>query len=96
MRYKSITQYALNYTVFEVMGLKYNRIRDMREDNDLTQSSIAKILNIAQTTYSGYENGSRNIPVECVIKLALYYEVSTDYLLGLTKIKKPYPKEWMP
>jgi transcriptional regulator with XRE-family HTH domain len=65
----------------------------MREDNDLTQSDIAKVLNIAQTTYSGYENGTRNIPVEAVVKLALYYKVSTDYLLGLTKTSEPYPGE---
>ena len=75
-----------------VMTMEYKRIRDMREDKDLTQSDIAKILNVAQRTYSGYENGARSIPVESVIKLAFYYGVSIDYLLGLTKVKKPYPR----
>ena len=72
--------------------MDYPRIRDIREDSDLTQKNIAKILNVAQRTYSGYENGTRNIPVQTIIKLSLYYGVSVDYLLGLTNIKEPYPK----
>ena len=73
--------------------MKFTRIRDMREDNDLTQKDISEVLNVARRTYSGYENGTRNIPVQSVVKLAIYYKVSVDYLLGLTNIKKPYPKE---
>ena len=73
--------------------MEYTRIRDIREDSDLTQKDIAKILNTAQRTYSGYENGTRNIPVQTVIKLALYYGVSVDYLLGLTNTKKPYERK---
>ena len=70
--------------------MEYPRIRGIREDSDLTQKDIAKILNVAQRTYSGYENGTRNIPIQVVIKLSLYYGVSVDYLLGLTNIKKRY------
>ena len=72
--------------------MEYTRIRDIREDRDLTQKDIAKILNVAQRTYSGYENGTRNIPIQAIVKLSLYYMVSVDYLLGLTNIKEPYPK----
>ncbi len=68
------------------------RIRDLREDKDLTQNDIAKILNMSQRGYSHYENG-KNIPNELLKKLALFYNTSTDYILGLTNIKKPYPKE---
>jgi len=64
--------------------MQYERIRNLREDKDLKQNDIAKMLNIAQRTYSGYENGTRNIPVQAVIRLAGYYNVSVDYLLGLT------------
>ena len=71
--------------------MKYSRIRNLREDNDLTQKQIAQYLNIAQRTYSGYENGTRNIPVECVVALARFYKTSTDYLLGLTDEKRSYP-----
>ena len=73
--------------------MEYIRIRDIREDNDLTQKDIAKLLNVAQRTYSGYENGTRNIPVQLIVKLAIYYEVSTDYLLNLTDDPQPYPKK---
>ena len=71
--------------------MNFKRIRDLREDNDLTQKEIGKILNVAQRTYSSYENGVRNIPVQCVITLAKFYNTSTEYLLGLTDISKPYP-----
>lgn len=72
--------------------MEYCRIKNLREDNDLTQKQVAEYLNIAQRTYSGYENGSRNIPVQIVIKLAYYYKTSTDYLLGLTDEKAMYPR----
>ena len=75
------------YFIVEVMAMEYSRIRDIREYNNLTQKDIAKIINVAQRTYSGYENGTRNIPVQAIIKLAFYYNVSVDYLLGLTNIK---------
>ena len=56
-------------------------IRDMREDRDLKQKTVAEYLNVSQQTYSNYENGCRNIPVWVVVALAKYYKVSTDYLL---------------
>ncbi len=68
------------------------RIREIREDRDLTQSDIAKILNVSQVAYSFYEIGKRQLPIELLIKLAKYYNTSTDYLLELTDERKPYPK----
>ena len=69
------------------------RIKDLREDKDLFQKDIAKILGMAQTTYSGYETGNRNVPNELLIQLAKFYNTSTDYILGITNIKDPYPKK---
>jgi transcriptional regulator with XRE-family HTH domain len=65
----------------------YNRIRDLREDKDLTQTQIAKMLGMSQTGYSKYETGENDIPTAILIKLADYYDVSTDYLLNRTNIK---------
>ncbi len=65
-----------------------NRLKDLREDNDLKQEDVAKILNISQTNYSKYELEKINIPVETLKKLALFYNTSLDYILGLTNIKK--------
>lgn len=70
----------------------HNRIRDLREDNDVTQEKLSDLLNCKQQTYSNYENGKREIPYELLIKLAEFYNTSTDYLLGITDIKDPYPK----
>ena len=67
------------------------RIKDLREDRDLTQKEIADYLHIRQNTYSQYENGKRQLPIEVLIALAGYYQTSTDYLLGLTDEKTPYP-----
>ena len=66
------------------------RIKDLREDNDLTQSQISKILDISQVAYSYYELNRRNIPIEVLIKLADYYNTSVDYLLYRTEEKNPY------
>ncbi len=66
----------------------YKHIRDLREDNDITQSTIARVLNCSQQVYSNYELGQRDIPTDILIKLANFYEVSTDYLLGLTDKKE--------
>lgn len=63
------------------------RIRDLREDNDLTQSQIAKILGCTQQTYSRYESGEITIDIHSLIKLAKYYKTSVDYLVGLTNKK---------
>ncbi len=70
----------------------YRRIRDLREDNDKTQKEIANYLFCDQSLYSKYERGLRLIPVDFVIKLALLYNTSTDYILGLTDNPRPYPK----
>lgn len=62
----------------------YRRLRDIREDHDLTQTQVAALLGIEQTVYSIYERGKREIPTRHLIRLAAYYQVSTDYLLGRT------------
>lgn len=68
------------------------RIKDLREDNDFTQQQIAKYLHIKQNTYSQYETGHRQLPLDVLVALALLYKTSTDYLLGITNCKKPYPR----
>ena len=67
------------------------RIRDLREDNDLKQKQIADYLMCDQSLYSKYERLERPLPLELADKLANYYGVSVDYLLGRTNVKKPYP-----
>ena len=69
------------------------RIRDLREDRDLSQKEIAELLQVHQTTYSDYELGKVNIPVPALHKLADFYGVSIDYLLGRTDIKEPNSKK---
>ena len=71
------------------------RIRDMREDRDLTQKQLADHLHIRQNTYSQYETGQRQLPLDVLIALARYYKTSADYLLGLTYERKPYPDSKM-
>ena len=66
------------------------RIKDLREENDLTQKQVASYLHIGQNTYSQYETGRRQIPLDALIALAMFYNTSTDYLLGLTNQKEPY------
>ena len=70
----------------------YQRIRDLREDADLKQQDLAEYLQCSQVCYSYYETGRRDIPTDVLIKLADFYHVSVDYLLGHTNEKKPYPK----
>ena len=76
----SIQHNAVLYN--EYGDFMYKRIRDLREDNDLTQKQMARILNCSQQVYSNYELGQRDIPTAILIKLADYYDVSTDYILG--------------
>lgn len=64
--------------------MMYKRIRDLREDNDLTQSEIAKAIGVSQRAYSYYENGERTLTPEILLKLSKYYEVSIDYILDNT------------
>ena len=66
------------------------RIKDLREDHDLTQAEVAEYLHIKQNTYSQYETGQRQLPLDFLIALARLYKTSTDYILGLTQEKKPY------
>lgn len=71
--------------------MMYPRIRDLRQDHDLSQAELAKILGMSQTGYSKYETGENDIPTTILIKLADYYQTSVDYLLGRTKHREPYP-----
>lgn len=82
MSYVIITQ--------EVILMVYSRVRDLREDSDLKQKDIAQYLSCTQAAYSLYELGKRDIPTTILIKLAKFYNTSTDYLLGLTNNPKPY------
>ena len=68
------------------------RIKDLREDNDITQKQLAEHLHIKQNTYSQYENGQRQLPIDTLIALAKFYNTSTDYILGLTSEIRPYKK----
>lgn len=70
-----------------IMRLK---IRDVREDHDLTQQQVAQYLMCDQSLYSKYERGEREVPLNIMIKLAKFYKTSIDYLVGLTENKKPY------
>lgn len=69
----------------------HERIRNLREDKDLTQKDMATILNVAQTTYSDYELGKINIPLDTLKRIARFFNTSIDYLLELTDEKMPYP-----
>ena len=72
--------------------MKFENIRNLRIDNGYTQKQIGEYLGISQNTYSQYEIGVLNYPVDVVMKLADFYGVSTDYLLGRTNTKTPYPR----
>lgn len=69
----------------------YQRIRDLREDTDLRQQDMAEYLQCTQVCYSYYESGKRDIPTDVLIRIARYYDVSVDYLLGLTDRREAYP-----
>ena len=70
----------------------YKRLKELREDRDLTQSQIAKYLNMSQTGYSKYETGENDIPTRILIDLAIFYNTSVDYLLELTNELLPYKR----
>ena len=72
--------------------LPYGRIRDLRIEQGLTQQKVAELLHVSQNTYSQYEIGVTRFPLEAVIQLAKFYNVSMDYLVGLTDEPKPYPR----
>ena len=69
------------------------RLRNFREDKDISQKKMAELLNVAQTTYSDYERGKINIPLDTLKKLVLFFDTSIDYLLELTDEAKPYPRK---
>ena len=66
------------------------RLKDIREDHDITQKTLSEYLNIRQNTYSQYETGQRQMPIEILIELAVYFDTSTDYILGLTDTPQKY------
>lgn len=72
---------------------KYKRIRDLREDKDLTQTKLAEQLNITQRTYSRYENADSLMPLDILVQIADFHDVSVDYLLERTNIPTRYPKK---
>lgn len=69
------------------------RLRELREDQDLTQQAVADYLHIRQNTYSQYETGQRQLPLELLVALAVYYHTSTDDILELTDQREPYPQK---
>ena len=71
--------------------MMYPRIRDLRQDHDLTQAQLATILGMSQTGYSKYETGENDVPTTILMKLADFYQTSVDYLLGRTRPREPYP-----
>ena len=74
--------------------MKYNdRVRALREDSNLTQSAIAKLLQVGQRTYCDYELGKTRIPIDSLILLAKFYNVSMDYICGVSEIRTPFPKQ---
>ena len=68
-----------------------NRIKELREDHDLKQRDVAAHLNVAQNSYSNYENGNREVPLTLLIQLSRFYKVNLEYLLGLTDVPTPLP-----
>lgn len=69
------------------------RLKDLREDKDMTQKQISEVINVSQVAYSYYEIEKREIDLKSLKTLALFYETSADYILGLTNEKKPYPRK---
>ena len=73
-------------------AMRYSRIRDLREDRDMTQTEMAQVLQCSQRIYSNYERGDVDVPTEILIKLAEFHRTSVDYPLGLTDEAAPYPR----
>jgi transcriptional regulator with XRE-family HTH domain len=94
----SISHGEIIYNFFEFLQTKKGevkkmRLKTLREENSLTQKTVADYLHIKQNTYSQYENGQRQLPIELLIQLAKFYNVSVDYILELTEIDFPYPQK---
>lgn len=81
----------MDYSILDAGGFMRLRIRDLREDADLTQQAVADFLHCDQSLYSKYERGERALPLEAAEHLADFYHTSVDYLLGLTDERRPYP-----
>lgn len=80
--------------LFVVMKMKYtDRIRALRENRDLTQAAVAELLHVGQKTYSDYELGKTRLPLDSLLLLAKYYNVSVDYISGASDIKAAYPQK---
>ena len=73
--------------------MQFQRFEDLRIDHDKTQAEIAEYLGCQREVYRRYEKGTRQMPIDFLIKLEFFYDVSTDFLLGLTDMKKPYPRK---
>ncbi len=84
-----VLRFKTHYLLHEYM--KYTRIKELRENTDLNQTQFAAILGMSQTGYSKYETGENDVPTSILIKIADYYNTSTDYILGRTDKKAPYP-----
>ena len=82
----------MNILVSGDTSMRFPRIKNIREDNDLTQRDMAEYLSCSQVAYSYYELGRRSIPLDLLIKIALFYDTSVDYLLGITDCIKPYER----
>lgn len=85
--------FRVSYNYIVVMIMKYERIKNLREDSDKTQQNLADYLNITRSAYSNYENGIRDIPIEVLSAIADYYNTSVDYLIGRTNEIKPHTKQ---
>ena len=83
----------LLFVILAVVNIRFHRLKDLREDNDKFQKDVAEILRISQQYYSEYELGNRTIPTELLIKLAIYYNTSLDYIVGLTDDSRPYKRK---
>ncbi len=80
--------------ILEVKPMKYNmRIREIREEHSLTQQKVADLLHIGQRTYADYESGKTRIPIDSIMILAKFYNVSLDYITGASNVKTEYPKK---
>jgi transcriptional regulator with XRE-family HTH domain len=88
----STVHIVLNYNEYPVVIMMKLRIRDMREDRDLSQRKIAEYLQCDQSLYSKYEREKRDVPLHILVELALFYHTSIDYLVGLTNEPKPYKR----
>jgi len=92
----SISHFVIEYNVInckdETREEQRMRLKDIREDRDMTQKKIAEYLHIRQNTYSQYETGQRQLPIDVLVKLADFFGTSADYILGITDESKPYPR----